>query len=259
MGRVIRAQRKGAGGIFKAHVAKRKGNPIFRPLDYAERCGFVCGIVKQLIHDPGRGAPLAKIQFRSLYRYKKICSIFIATEGMYIGQYVYCGKKAKLMIGNVLPLYSVPEGTICCNVEEQRGDRGKLARTCGNYVTVINHIGAHKTRIRLPSGSKKIISSYCRAMIGLIAGGNKNDKPLLKAGRAFYKFKPKRNCWPIVRGVAMNPVDHPHGGGNHQHIGHSSTVRRDAPPGRKVGLIAARRTGRLRGAKKDTLLSNAEI
>ena len=55
----------------------------------------------------------------------------------------------------------------------------------------------------------------------------------------------------------MNPVDHPHGGGNHQHIGHSSTVRRDAPPGRKVGLIAARRTGRLRGVKKNiSLLSN---
>ena len=176
---------------------------------------------------------------------------------MYTGQFIYCGKKAKLMIGNVLPLYSVPEGTICCNVETQRGDRGKLARTSGNYVTIVNHINNQKTRIRLPSGSKKIVSSNCRAVIGLIAGGNKNDKPLLKAGRAFYKFKSKRNCWPIVRGVAMNPVDHPHGGGNHQHIGHSSTVRRDAPPGRKVGLIAARRTGRLRGVKKNiSLLSN---
>ena len=54
-------------------------------------------------------------------------------------------------------------------------------------------------------------------------------------------------CLPQVRGVAMNPVEHPHGGGNHQHIGHASTVRRDAPPGQKVGLIAARRTGRLKG------------
>ncbi|KAH9714712.1 hypothetical protein KPL71_020758 [Citrus sinensis] len=57
----------------------------------------------------------------------------------------------------------------------------------------------------------------------------------------------KRNCWPKVRGVAMNPVEHPHGGGNHQHIGHASTIRRDAPPVQKVGLIAARRTGWLRG------------
>ena len=57
-------------------------------------------------------------------------------------------------------------------------------------------------------------------------------------------------CCVQVRGVAMNPVEHPHGGGNHQHIGHASTVRRDAPPGQKVGLIAARRTGRLKGTAK---------
>ncbi|MBL6459664.1 hypothetical protein JMJ55_30700, partial [Belnapia sp. T6] len=63
------------------------------------------------------------------------------------------------------------------------------------------------------------------------------------------KYKAKRNCWPRVRGVAMNPVEHPFGGGNHQHIGKPSTIRRHAPAGRKVGLIAARRTGRLRGTK----------
>ncbi|POW18605.1 hypothetical protein PSHT_05635 [Puccinia striiformis] len=76
---------------------------------------------------------------------------------------------------------------------------------------------------------------------------------MLKAGRAFHKFKVKRNCWPKTRGVAMNPVDHPHGGGNHQHIGHASTVRRDCVSGQKCGLLAARRTGLLRGtvSKKD--------
>lgn len=73
-------------------------------------------------------------------------------------------------------------------------------------------------------------------MIGLVAGGGRIDKPLLKASRAKYKYSAKRNCWPRVRGVAMNPVEHPHGGGNHQHIGHPSTVRRDAPAGRKVGF-----------------------
>ncbi|TYJ95747.1 60S ribosomal protein L8-1 [Cucumis melo var. makuwa] len=102
-------------------------------------------------------------------------------------------------------------------------------------------------RIKLPSGAKKIVPSGCRAMIGQVAGGGRTEKPLLKAGNAYHKFRVKRNCWPKVRGVAMNPVEHPHGGGNHQHIGHASTVRRDAPPGQKVGLIAARRTGRLRG------------
>ena len=104
-----------------------------------------------------------------------------------------------------------------------------------------------KTRVKLPSGSKKTLPSTCRAMIGLVAGGGRIDKPLLKAGRAKHKYSAKRNCWPRVRGVAMNPVEHPHGGGNHQHVGHPTTVSRATPPGRKVGLIAARRTGLLRG------------
>jgi large subunit ribosomal protein L8e len=243
MGRVIRAQRKGAGGIFKSHTAKRKGRAAFRPIDYSEKCGYLRGVIKQIIHDPGRGAPLAKIQFRNMYRYKKIISTFIAAEGMFTGQFIYCGKKARIAIGNVIALKFLPEGTICCNVEARFGDRGKFGRTAGNSVTVINQLDDNKTRIKLPSGAKKIVSSNCRGMIGIIAGGQKIDKPLLKAGRSFFKFKSKRNCWPIVRGVAMNPVEHPHGGGNHQHIGHSSTVRRDAPPGRKVGLIAAKKTG----------------
>ena len=73
---------------------------------------------------------------------------------------------------------------------------------------------------------------------------------LLKAGRAYHKYAVKRNCWPKIRGVAKNPVEHPHGGGNHQHIGMPSTVAQDRPSGRKCGLIGARRTGRLRGVKK---------
>merc|ERR1712221_28878 len=98
-------------------------------------------------------------------------------------------------------------------------------------------------------GTKKVLDSRCRGTIGIIAGGGRIDKPLLKAGRAYHKYKVKRNCWPKVRGVAMNPVEHPHGGGNHQHIGHPSTVKRTTSPGRKVGLIAARRTGRIRGTR----------
>merc|ERR1711964_87717 len=130
------------------------------------------------------------------------------------------------------------------------GDRGKLAKTSGAYATVIAHNRDQGlTRIRLPSGSKKTIGSECRAAVGLIAGGGRCDKPLLKAGNAYHKYRVKRNSWPHVRGVAMNPVEHPHGGGNHQHIGKPSTVGRAMVAGRKVGLIAARRTGRLTGAK----------
>ncbi|KAJ1976141.1 60S ribosomal protein L2 [Dimargaris xerosporica] len=251
MGRVIRSQRKGAGGIFKSHSHHRKGPAKLRPIDYAERQGYIRGTVKEIIHDPGRGAPLAKVQFRDPYRYKRVMQTFIATEGMYTGQFVYCGVKAALSVGNVLPLSAMPEGAIISNVEEKPGDRGTLARTSGNYATVIGHNADEgKTRIKLPSGAKKVINSRCRATIGVVAGGGRIDKPLLKAGRAYHKYRVKRNCWPKTRGVAMNPVDHPHGGGNHQHIGHASTVSRHAPAGQKVGLIAARRTGLLRGARK---------
>ncbi|KAM0682153.1 60S ribosomal protein L2 [Mitosporidium daphniae] len=251
MGRVIRVQRKGKGSVFKAHTHHRKGAAKLRPIDYSEREGYLRGLVKEIIHDPGRGAPLAKIEFRDPYKFRKETFTMIATEGMYTGQFVYVGKKAALVVGNTLPVGQMPEGTIVCNVEEHYGDRGSLARTSGNYATVIAHnTDDQKTRIKLPSGAKKVISSGCRATIGIVAGGGRIDKPLLKAGRAYYKYKAKRNCWPKVRGVAMNPVDHPHGGGNHQHVGHATTVSRYAPPGKKVGLIAARRTGLLRGTKK---------
>ena len=205
---------------------------------------------KRQVFGRGRGAPLARVVFRDPYRYKLRKELFVATEGMYTGQFVYCGRKAALSVGNCLPLASMPEGTIVCAVEEKPGDRGKLAKASGNYATVVAHNrDTRKTRVKLPSGSKKTLSSTCRALVGVVAGGGRIDKPLLKAGRAYHKYKVKRNCWPKVRGVAMNPVEHPHGGGNHQHIGKPSTVKRNTPAGRKVGLIAARRTGRLRGGK----------
>lgn len=248
MGRIIRGQRKGSGGIFKAHTTHRKGAAKHRTLDFSERHGYLKGLVKEIIHDPGRGAPLAVVHFKHPYKYKTDKQNFIATEGMYTGQFIYCGKKASLVVGNVLPLSALPEGTIICNVESKTGDRGSFARASGNYATIISHNADEGTsKIRLPSGVKKTVNSNCRAMIGVVAGGGRIDKPMLKAGNAHHKYKAKRNCWPIVRGVCMNPVDHPHGGGNHQHVGQPGTVRRDTSAGRKVGLIAARRTGRLRG------------
>uniref|UniRef100_A0A8C7W0S6 Large ribosomal subunit protein uL2 n=1 Tax=Oncorhynchus mykiss TaxID=8022 RepID=A0A8C7W0S6_ONCMY len=232
MGRVIRGQRKGAGSVFKAHVKHRKGAAKLRHIDFAERHGYIKGIVKDIIHDPGRGAPLAKVAFRDPYRFKKRTELFIAAEGIHTGQFIYCGKKVRWQLG-------------------------KLARASGNYATVISHNPeTKKSRVKLPSGSKKVIASANRAVVGVVAGGGRIDKPILKAGRAYHKYKAKRNSWPRVRGVAMNPVEHPFGGGNHQHIGKPSTIRRDAPAGRKVGLIAARRTGRLRGTKTVTEKEN---
>ncbi|KAJ2551678.1 60S ribosomal protein L2 [Coemansia sp. RSA 1933] len=251
MGRVIRNQRKGAGSIFVARTHRRKGAAKLRSVDYAEREGYIRGLVKEIIHDPGRGAPLAKIQFRDPYRFKTHTELFIATEGMYTGQFVFCGKKAQLAVGNTIPIGELPEGAIISNIEEKPGDRGALSRASGNYSTVISNSPEEgTTRVRLPSGKIKTLKAKCRATVGVVAGGGRVEKPLLKAGRAFYKHRAKRNSWPRTRGVAMNPVDHPHGGGNHQHIGKASTIARSAVPGQKVGLIAARRTGLLRGTKK---------
>lgn len=222
-----------------------------RPLDYAERNGYVRGVVRDLIHDPGRGAPIVKVQFNNPYKYKKDNYQWTATEGTYTGQFIYCGKNAQLIPGNILPLEAMPPGTVVNQVEKAAGDRSKFARTSGGFAQIIGHIeNTGKTRLRLPSGQKKLVSSKARGAVGIVAGGGRIDKPLLKAGRAFHKYRVKRNSWPTVRGVAMNPVEHPHGGGNHQHIGHPSTVRRDAVPGQKVGLIAARRTGQIRGRKE---------
>jgi large subunit ribosomal protein L8e len=99
----------------------------------------------------------------------------------------------------------MPEGTIVCNLEEKAGDRGSIARASGNYATVISHNpDTKKSRVKLPSGTKKTISSFARATVGIVAGGGRMDKPIMKAGRAYFKYKAKRNEWPKVRGVAMN-------------------------------------------------------
>jgi large subunit ribosomal protein L8e len=189
--------------------------------------------VKEIIHDPGRGAPLARVEFRNPYKYGTVRQLFIAAEGMYTGQFIYCGKKgifffffpshqpqlfrpiarlilciAQLAVGNVLPVGSMPEGTIICNVEMKPGDRGILARCSGNYATIVSHNTEEnkvsqllccgklvedphlcQTKIKLPSGAKKTIPSTCRAMVGIVAGGGRIDKPVLKAGNSYWKYK----------------------------------------------------------------------
>jgi large subunit ribosomal protein L8e len=252
MGRVIRGSRKGKSLIFTARTRLRKGAVKLRAVDYVERHGFIKGLVKKIVHEPGRGAPLAEIVFHDPNRFKLNKELWPAVEGLHTGQFVYCGAKAQLSVGNVMPLGKMPEGTIISMVEEKARDRGRFARAGGCSCMIVGHSDdGKKTRLRLPSGSRKTIPATCRAVIGIVAGGGRMDKPILKAGNNFHKYKVKRNSWPKVRGVAMNPVEHPHGGGNHQHVGHPTTVSRASPAGAKVGLIAARRTGILRGGKKN--------
>lgn len=96
MGKVIRGQRKGKGGIFTSHTRLRKGPVKFRKLDYAERHGYIKGVIKDIIHEPGRGAPLAKVQFQNPYKFRRDNELVVAVEGMYTGQFIYCGKKGAL-------------------------------------------------------------------------------------------------------------------------------------------------------------------
>ena len=109
-------------------------------------------------------------------------------------------RAAQLVPGNILPLADMPPGTVINNCEKLQGDKGKFAKTSGGFAQIIGHIeGADKTRLRLPSGQKKTITSFARASIGIVSGGGRIDKPMLKAGRAFHKYKAKRNSWPKVR------------------------------------------------------------
>merc|ERR1712014_244950 len=93
MGRVIQCQRKGAGSIFTSRSKGRKGAAKLRSLDYAERQGFIKGLVKDIVHDPGRGAPLAKVQFKDPYKYRKVTETMVCPEGVCTGQFIHAGKK----------------------------------------------------------------------------------------------------------------------------------------------------------------------
>ena len=160
MGKVIRKCRKGAGSVFTSHSTHRVAPAKLRKLDYIEKKGYIRGVVKDIIHDPGRGAPLAKVVFRDPYRYKLRTEYFIAAEGMHSGQHIFCGKKAQIAVGNVLPLGQIPEGSLVCNVEQYMGDRGSFARTSGTYAIIVSHSDEdNKTKLKLPSDSKKTVTS----------------------------------------------------------------------------------------------------
>jgi len=157
MGKIIRGQRKGRGGVFEARNPHRLGKANHRVLDYAERHGVIRGVVREIKHDPGRGAPLAIVAFRNPLKFQKVKVNFIAVEGMYTGQYIFCGKKATLTLGNVLPIGRMPEGTVLSNVERKTGDRGTLARASGESAVIISHSKENNTtRVKLPSGAKKL-------------------------------------------------------------------------------------------------------
>ena len=196
------------------------------------------GIVEEVLHDPGRTSPIVRIK---LSNNRKI--LMLATEGIGVGDEIQVTENKDLRKGNVLPMGIIPEGFPIYNIEIMPGDGGKLVRASGTNATIASH-DAKKTVIKLPSGQFKTLDSSCRATIGTPAGGGRKDKPFLKAGKKHIAYRRKGKQYPVVRGVAMCAVSHPHGGGGHQHVGGPSSVPRGAPPGRKVGNIAPKRTGR---------------
>jgi large subunit ribosomal protein L2 len=233
MGKRIIAQRKGRGtGIFRVPSHRYKADVKY---EIQEECR---GIIEDIIHDPGHTAPLAKIKLENGKE-----TYLIATEGLTVGDTIKFTSEKDFKIGNVLPLGSIPEGFVICNIEVSPGDGGKLVRSSGGYATIISH-DKDKTVVKLPSGKFKTLNSACRATIGIVAGAGRTDKPFVKAGTKHIAMRARGRLHPIVRGVAMNPVSHPHGGGSHQHVGKPKTVKRGAPPGRKVGSIASKRTGK---------------
>ncbi|MHA1298288.1 MAG: 50S ribosomal protein L2 [Candidatus Helarchaeota archaeon] len=234
MGKRIRVQRRNSP-TFKANTHRRKGKIAHLPLNEQT----ISGELIDLVHETGRGAPLALVNFENGQK-----KFVLIPEGVFIGQRIEIGEGASIKEGNTLPLKKIPEGTPVFNIELKPGDGGKLVRAGGTYATIVSR-STTKIMLRLPSGKMKAFLPNSRATIGIVAGGGRLEKPIVKAGKKFHMIKAKRKIWPVTRGVAMNTVDHPHGGGGHQHIGKKgSTVSRNAPPGRKVGLIAARRSGR---------------
>ena len=109
--------------------------------------------------------------------------------------------------------------------------------------SIVHTKSGNKVEVLFRSKRAKWIHERCLATVGVVAGGGRTDKPFLKAGNKFHYKKSKAKKWPVVRGVAMNAVSHPYGGGAKQSPHKSTTTSRNAPPGRKVGQIAARRTG----------------
>ncbi|MEM1566974.1 MAG: 50S ribosomal protein L2 [Thermofilaceae archaeon] len=246
MGKRLLVQRRGRGSsVFRNPGWKHEGPAEYRVYDPESISNTVItGVVTELLHDPGRGCPLARVKFED-----GVEMLMVAPEGLSVGQKIYYGAKAPISLGNILPLASIPEGTLVCNVEIRPGDGGKLARSSGTYAVVLAHRDG-KTLLQLPSGKVKEVSSQCRATIGIVAGGGRVEKPMLKAGKTYHLSKAKSFKYPRVRGKAMGAYAHPAGGGHHPKG--LTPVPRTAPPGQKVGHIAPRRTGRKRGGTQSS-------
>ena len=193
------------------------------------------GIIIKLLDSGAHTAPLAKI------RYDKGSFHVPAFKGAIEGQKIkFEGKEIK--DGNILRLKDMPIKTPIYNIESKPGDGGVFIRSAGNSGSVSKTIGEH-IFVLMPSKKEKKFNKNCRAVIGVIAGAGRLEKPVLKAGKKYHIKKSKSKLWPRTSAVKMNVVDHPFGSGRAKNP-KSKIAKRNAPPGRKVGLLRPRRTGK---------------
>lgn len=248
MGKRIRVQRRGRGGsTFRASTHKRVA-PSLYPISMAseEYAGkSIIGDIKNIVHDPGRGSPLALVRFEN----GELCYT-VVPEGLHVGQQIQLGGKAPVEVGNIIPMGKIPEGTMICNIELRPGDGGKLAKSSGSYATIIGHTD-QGTMIKLPSGKTKYLGDRCRATVGLVSGSGRTEKPFLKAGQVFHLMRARGRKYPRTSGRKMVAAVHPYGSSKRS-ARKVTTTSHGAPPGQKVGLIAARGTGQRRQRKAQT-------
>ncbi len=230
MGKRIIQQARGHGsGIYR--VRKR----AFRyELKYPVK-PLGIGTVIKLINSPAHSAPLAKINYD-----KKIFYI-PAFKGLVEGQKINFEEK-EITKGNILRLKDIPIKTSIYNIESRPGDGGTFIKSAGSCGVVSRIIGKH-IYILMPSKKEKKFNENCRAIIGTVAGSGRLEKPIIKAGKQHYIKKGKGKLWPRTSAVKVNVIDHPFGSGRGKNP-KSKIAKRNAPPGKKVGLLRPRRTGK---------------
>ena len=186
-------------------TARRRGGGhkrLYRVVDFKRRKFDVPARVERLEYDPNRSAFIALVKYEDGEQ-----SYIIAPQRLGIGDSVVSGQRAVIKPGNAMPLNSIPIGTIVHNVEMKPGHGGQLARSSGTYVQFVGRDQGYAI-LRLSSGEQRVVRGECMATIGAVSNPDHANIKLAKAGRK--RWMGKR---PSVRGVAMNPVDHPHGGG----------------------------------------------
>lgn len=241
MGKRIIQQRRGRGtSTYRAHSFRSAGKTSYNA--YAKD-DMVSGEICDLIHSRSHSAPLLKVKYEDGRE-----ALIPAFEGAFIGKKLSINQKDKVnkedvTVGNAYMLANIPEGTSIFNLEITPGDSGKLVKAGGAFATVVSH-NKGVTKIMLPSKKEKHLNSKCRAFVGQIGGGGRTEKPFMKAGTKFFQLKKTNKLYPKVSGVAMSAVDHPHGGTRSLRKGRPTISPKNAPPGRKVGMLRPRHTGR---------------